>query len=261
MAWRFRWEDSGQDEFKAKLLAYNQADCNALRLLTSELQALSTEADKRADVDFTNKPKQLATARGEEIHRLFDGILASAHEEYKRKKIELSGLVVPQKHASQPAPVKKKIRRKTLTKPSKTIVVPRKRRCVDHPHVKLRLSRKMSEHRLVDLAFTKKGCHRRIVKYVGHMTYCPECNHVYSPPAIQRLCHNSTATISSRGLFTSESCFAYLFCHRSIFRRAFLRASWPQHHIGHCHTVCKEIHANRAPAPSQHSQKPVLPRR
>ena len=28
MAWRFRWEDSGQDEFKAKLLAYNQADCN-----------------------------------------------------------------------------------------------------------------------------------------------------------------------------------------------------------------------------------------
>ena len=47
----------------------------------------------------------------------------------------------------------------------------------------------MSEHRLVDLAFTKKGCHRRIVKYVGHVTYCPECNHVYSPPAIQRLCH------------------------------------------------------------------------
>ena len=108
VAWRLRWEDSGQDEFKAKLLAYNQADCDALRLLTSELQALSAGADKRADVDFTNKPKQLATARGEEIHRLFDGILASAHEEYKRKKIELSGLVVPQKHASQPAPVKKK---------------------------------------------------------------------------------------------------------------------------------------------------------
>ena len=34
IAWRFRWEDSGQTEFKAKLLAYNQADCNALRLLT-----------------------------------------------------------------------------------------------------------------------------------------------------------------------------------------------------------------------------------
>ena len=107
VAWRLCWEDSRQDEFKVKLLAYNQADCNALRLLTSELQALSTEADKRADVDFTNKPKQLATARGEEIHRLFDGILASAHEEYKRKKIELSGLVVTQKHASQPASVKK----------------------------------------------------------------------------------------------------------------------------------------------------------
>ena len=42
IAWRFRWEDSGQADFKAKLLAYNQADCNALRLLTAELQALST---------------------------------------------------------------------------------------------------------------------------------------------------------------------------------------------------------------------------
>ena len=38
IAWRFRWEDSGKADFKANLLAYNQADCNALRLLMAELQ-------------------------------------------------------------------------------------------------------------------------------------------------------------------------------------------------------------------------------
>ena len=89
IAWRFRWEDSRQADFKAKLLAYNQADCNALHLLTSELQALSTGADKRADVDFTNKPKQLATPIGEGVHRVFDGIIDSAHADYQRKQIRL----------------------------------------------------------------------------------------------------------------------------------------------------------------------------
>ena len=164
MTWRCRWEDSGQREFKTKLLAYNQADCNALRLLTAELQSLSKAADSRADVDFTNKPKQLATPAGEQIHRLFDGILASAHEEYKRKKIALSGLVLPDKLASQSAPARKSVRPKKLSRPSKTIVVPRRRRgCSTHPEVDLRQSRKTIEHKLVDLVFTKTGFHRNQV--------------------------------------------------------------------------------------------------
>ncbi len=89
IAWRYRWEDLRQADFKAKLLAYNQADCNALCLLMVELQSLSTAADKRVDVDFTRKPKQLATPTGEEIHHTFDGILKSAYEEYQQKRIRL----------------------------------------------------------------------------------------------------------------------------------------------------------------------------
>ena len=89
VAWRLRWEDSGQADFKTKLLAYNQADCNALRLLTAELHSLSKAADTRADVDFTNKPKQLATATGEDIHKTFDGILKSAHFCYRKNRIRI----------------------------------------------------------------------------------------------------------------------------------------------------------------------------
>jgi predicted RecB family nuclease len=188
IAWRYRWQDSGKDEFKAKLLAYNHADCNALRLVTTELQSLSKAADSRADVDFTNKPKQMATPTGEQIHRLFDGILKSAHEEYRRKKIELSGLVTPEKLASQSAPARRPVRPKKLSKPSKTIVVPRRRRgCSTHPEVDLRQSRKTIEHKLIELVFTKTGCRKRIVKYVGHMAHCPKCTHLYSPRLIARL--------------------------------------------------------------------------
>ena len=188
IAWRYRWEDSGRGEFKTRLLAYNQADCNALRLLTAELQSLSKAADSRVDVDFTNKPKQMATPAGEQIHRLFDGILASAHEEYKRKKIALSGLVLPDKLSSQSAPVRKSVRPKKLSRPSKTIVVPRRRRgCSTHPEVDLRQSRKTIEHKLIDLVFTKTGCRKRIVKYVGHMAHCPKCTHLYSPRVRRQL--------------------------------------------------------------------------
>ena len=185
IAWRFRWEDLRQADFKAKLLAYNQADCNALRLLTAELQSLSKAADSRTDVDFTKKPKKLATPTGEEIHRAFDGILASAHEEYRRKRIELSGLVMPPKVASQATRTIRQ--RRKIGKPSKTIVVPRRRKCTDHPDTPLLPSRRTSEHVLIELAFTRLGCRKKFVKYVGKMAHCSECGHIYSPPAIKRL--------------------------------------------------------------------------
>jgi len=150
-------------------------------------------------VDFTNKPKQLATLTGEQIHRLFDGILASTHEEYKRKKIALSGLILPGKVALQARTQvtraknrshhKKRSRQRKITeRPSKTIVVPRRRRgCSNHPEVNLRKSRKTSSHKVIDLVFTKTGCRKRVVKYVGHMASCPKCTHLYSPHIIASL--------------------------------------------------------------------------
>ena len=43
LAWRYRWEDTGQNNFKEMLLTYNQEDCEAVRRLIEELQDLSTE--------------------------------------------------------------------------------------------------------------------------------------------------------------------------------------------------------------------------
>ena len=62
---------------------------NALRLLTAELQNLSTTADKRVDVDFAKTPKQPSTPIGESIHQAFNGIIRSAHFEYQERRIRL----------------------------------------------------------------------------------------------------------------------------------------------------------------------------
>jgi hypothetical protein len=46
---------------------------------------------------------------------------------------------------------------------------------------------KTSEHRLLDLAFTKSGCRNTIVRYVGLNSRCPHCNGTFPPPIVKRV--------------------------------------------------------------------------
>ena len=71
LIWRYRWEETRSEEFKHLLLTYNQDDCRALSLLTSELKQIIKLATSRADVDFAYAPKKNATESGLEIHDAF----------------------------------------------------------------------------------------------------------------------------------------------------------------------------------------------
>ena len=66
IAWRYRWEDTGEDKYKDMLLSYNHEDCQAAHLLTRELQNLASSANSRPDVDFptTSKTKTNTTETG-----------------------------------------------------------------------------------------------------------------------------------------------------------------------------------------------------
>ena len=97
LVWRYRWEQTHDGDFKKKLLAYNLEDCHALRLLTSELRDIGQAGYSRSDVDFTDAPKQHTTAIGAEVHRVFEGILESAHAQYQRKRISLRPTVADNK--------------------------------------------------------------------------------------------------------------------------------------------------------------------
>ena len=189
--WRYRWEDLGQQQFREQLLAYNQADCIALRLLTAELHALSNEADSRADVDFTNDPKQLCTPVGRHIHRVFDGIITSAHEDYARGRIRLTETIggdTPEKydrrHDSRPSPLSQ---RRFPERASRTIVVPRARKCPLRYKCRLLPSDEIAEYCVIDLAFTRNGCRKKFIKYRGKNVYCPSCKCDHAPPTIRRL--------------------------------------------------------------------------
>lgn len=45
----------------------------------------------------------------------------------------------------------------------------------------------MSEHVLIDLAFSRMGCRKVFIKYAGKKAYCPQCGARYGPPSIRRL--------------------------------------------------------------------------
>jgi hypothetical protein len=52
LVWRYRWEKTHSDSLKQILLAYNQDDCQAVRLLTAELKEIGKRAASRTDVDY-----------------------------------------------------------------------------------------------------------------------------------------------------------------------------------------------------------------
>lgn len=189
LVWRYRWEETSEREYKDFLLTYNQEDCHALRLLTRELQNLTDSAASRSDVDFADRPKLNSTERGEEIHCAFDNILRSAHLEYRSRQIRFrrTGDPASPEPRKRGAPTGHKGHFHTgPTTAAKTLHVRRPMKCPRHKGQRLHRTNALAEHSIIDLVFTRNGCRKTTVKYVGRKGYCQICHRHYSPPMIRR---------------------------------------------------------------------------
>ena len=189
MVWRYRWEESHDELLKQKLFRYNQDDCRALKCILDELRNIGQVALSRNDVEFSLSPKQVSTEEGHLIHTQLKQIIVSAHEDkYKFNRIKI-------RHAQDDSSGnKKKTRRqepiaaRNIPKTGgKTIRVPRKRHCSRKNHAALIASDEVTEHAIIELFFTKSGCKKSIVRYVGKKANCPTCKTSHPPPMIQRM--------------------------------------------------------------------------
>jgi predicted RecB family nuclease len=190
LVWRHRWEETGKKKFKDLLLSYNQEDCHAVRLLTKDLQHISIAAASRSDVDFADRPKENCTELGQEIHQIFDNILNSAHFEYRNRRIifqskDESSISEPKKRGAQEG--HKMHRRASPVKAAKTVHVRRQMKCHRHKGQSLDPTDTLSEHIVIDLVFTRSGCRKTTVKYVGRRAYCPICHYDHAPSRIRKL--------------------------------------------------------------------------
>ena len=193
VVWRLNWERSKDGSLKDQILTYNLEDCHALQLLVAELRNIGQAAATRSDVDYADSPKQNTTDRGKDIHDTLEGILKSAHAEYKKNRIGIR----PPQEGGEKEPRKRGAPKGHLSyqriAPKKAGRVVRVRRpliCPIHCHHKgqaLNSTDKIAEHILIDLAFTKSGCRKMVTKYTGSMGFCPRCKKHYTPPAIRRL--------------------------------------------------------------------------
>ena len=62
-----------------------------------------------------------------------------------------------------------------------------KKTCPQHKGEPLQRSNRVAEKIIVDLAFAKTGCRKKVIKYLGNNRYCPRCDRYYEPPAIERI--------------------------------------------------------------------------
>jgi predicted RecB family nuclease len=195
LCWRNSWERSRSIEWKDRILKYNEEDCIALRLVMDRLSKLG-EAAIQADlpgVEFAGKPKRRATGTGLHLHEQFEEIIEFAHFGYRRSRI----LLRPDGDGEAGAASSPEKRRKHLvfrriapSRANKVVKVRRRRKCPRH-NVRLTKSDEVAEKIIADLVFTKNGCRKTFVKYVGAKAYCKTCGCLYLPPAIFQICKSA----------------------------------------------------------------------
>ncbi len=183
--WRSEWETTHSGELKNRLLEYNQDDCEALHILVTELQTLADCSPSRKDIAFADDLKKSGTELGKGIHRTLEGLLKSAHSDYTATKIDLGDgddtNHEPTKARKLPS------KRKLPSGMGRTIRVSRKRTCPKHAGLRLVPRNTQVSCHLLDLVFTKSGCKKTVVHYVGKKAYCPLCDTAYVPTFIKRM--------------------------------------------------------------------------
>jgi len=187
---RYQWEQHRSPCVRERIMKYNTEDCAVLETLVTALASLPRQPAAYSDVDFLNIPKTPATERGKELKRCLDSVLKSAHADYENRKISLRSTNTTEGSEADKPKIRKKARQRNLpAHGGRRIRVPRKRTCQRHPDhpTQLKPARKESEHALLDVAFTKGGCKKVIVRYFGRRGYCPRCHSTYPPPGVKRI--------------------------------------------------------------------------
>jgi hypothetical protein len=169
-------------------VAYNTDDCTAIETVTFQLSEIIHGAKSRADVEFSDRPKRVASDKGAGVHGSLESPLKSAHFTYARSRIRLRAanaiqVLPPEKGKA----TKRRLRRRFSTIKGRIVPVPRRRICPNHPGHRLSASSKTSQHSLLDLIFSKTGCRKSAVRYTGVMGYCNLCNVHYAAPGTRAL--------------------------------------------------------------------------
>jgi predicted RecB family nuclease len=190
LAWRHRWEMTGDELHKQSLLRYNREDCEAVRLLVDRLDRIRRDADTDPEVEFSRRPKRIASVTGQAVHGQFERILKSAEAASAGRRICIREKDAEERKPGKPGAPKghQAYQRIIPAKGGRTVILPPKRSC-PRKHGRLTTAdRQVAERTVIDLVFTRNGCRKAITRYTAKRGYCPRCDLYYLPPSLDRLC-------------------------------------------------------------------------
>jgi predicted RecB family nuclease len=192
IVWRQYWDETHDEQYKSILLAYNQEDCQALKLLVDNLTKIKHSADTLSEVDFANKRKKQLNELGQQIYEEFEEILKFAHFDYDKKKISFrkKGLEESETNSVQPQkrmPEKWKPKHLEIQSRAKKLVKVQTEKICPRCNSDLTKETALPARRyIIDLVLTKNGIKKTISQYSGFKGFCKECRKNYEPLLIQQ---------------------------------------------------------------------------
>jgi predicted RecB family nuclease len=187
IVWRYRWDETLDNQYKDQLLKYNAEDCRALKLLVDELLKIQFSANVMSEVDFADQHKQRTTEVAGEVISQFKEILKSAYFSYDSNKIHFHK--DKDQEGKQSGSARGKIGAQTLheklhairQKSKKAAQVTQEVVCPKCGCEPLRQTKSISRRFIVDLVLTRSGIKKTMTEYNGFRVYCPHCDKLFSP--------------------------------------------------------------------------------
>ena len=183
LAWRKRWEITGGEEFKRKLLVYNGEDCRALKCVMETLEAIGQgQRDGESWKEVKFEPTGRDWGKIGFVLPDFDHINRCAYFDYQHDKVYLRGKTGPRRRHACLWRKKQRWLRPTLQREIASSKCPQ----CGCSHL-TRVGKRLFKKQAFDLVMRPSGVIRRIIEYTAERKKCAQCHRQFLPTKYRRV--------------------------------------------------------------------------
>lgn len=186
LAWRRRWEQTGDDDFKQKLVTYNAEDCRALNRVTEAVNTIGQKQNSRSSGIIWDEVGFEASSRkwGKITFVLpeFDFINKCAYFSYEHDRVYLRSAQLRSRRRKRG-----QRRHRRWLRPNVRIEVRTSRCPCCSSHALVRVEEDVHQKQVFDLEMRPSGMVRRVIEYWAVPVRCRRCNRCALPTKYGRL--------------------------------------------------------------------------
>lgn len=186
IVWRRRWEDLCDPVLKARLVAYNAQDCDALRLITEKICALTVPTEGNGGIGVVRADAGQFATRSKWRRFIgsvagFEYINSAAHWDYQRSRVYARSGEKTAKRKKKSSPKNRFNRVEQVMDGGGVRTCPN---CAELSSTKECIRART----LQDILFGRHSLKRRLVKYLFQIYRCRTCNSIFGIPDRFLLC-------------------------------------------------------------------------